>query len=393
MITVKRLHTDDDLARRLAEAEATIEALFSGQIDAVVNSKNQTPVLLAEAQEALRVSEERYRRIIETTNEGVWQVDAENKTTFMNRRMAQMLGCEEDMGAGRSLFGFLDEEGRAKLTALIQRQEQQQVEVRYIRDDRTALWALVGATPLFNSAGRYDGMLSMVMDITDRKQAAQALEELSLRTERRERVLTATLSSITDFAYIFDLEGRFLFANQPLLDLWGITLEEAVGRDFFDLAYPADLAALLHRQVREVIETKNRIIDETAYTSPTGLNGSYEYIFSPVIGPDGSVESVAGSTRDVTGRKKAEADLRLLNQRLSLATAAAEVGVWDWDLASNALTWDTTMFEIYGIPPVGELPYEAWAAAVHPEDLPPREAVLQKTVAEKGQASPSSASS
>jgi PAS domain-containing protein len=85
-----------EVAQRLAEAEATIEALLSGQIDAVVDSSHMTPVLLAKAQEALRASEERYRSIVETANDGIWLVDAENKTTFMNLHMAQMLGCEED---------------------------------------------------------------------------------------------------------------------------------------------------------------------------------------------------------------------------------------------------------------------------------------------------------
>ena len=107
------------VAQRLFEAEATIQALLSGQIDAVVDSRNMTPVLLAKAQEALQASEERYRSIVETANEGVWLIDAENKTTFMNLRMAQMLGCEEDMGVGRSPFEFLDE-ARSELFRSVQ---------------------------------------------------------------------------------------------------------------------------------------------------------------------------------------------------------------------------------------------------------------------------------
>ena len=87
-----------DLAQQLAEAQATIQALLSGQIDAVVDARSGAPVLLANAQAALRESEARYRYIAETTNEGVWLIDAEHKTTFMNRRMAQMLGCEADGG-------------------------------------------------------------------------------------------------------------------------------------------------------------------------------------------------------------------------------------------------------------------------------------------------------
>src|SRR6478735_8894112 len=71
------------------------------------------------------------------------------------------------------------------------------------------------------------------------------------------------LDAITDFAYVFDLGGRFAFINKPLLDLWGLTLDEAVGKNFFDLQYPDDLAARLQQQIQEVIETRQRVVDET----------------------------------------------------------------------------------------------------------------------------------
>ena len=98
--------------------------------------------------------------------------------------------------------------------------------------------------------------------------------------------------------------------NQPLLDLWGITLEEAVGKSFLELGYPEHLAKKLRPQVQEVLETKKSLTDETSYTSPSGSPGYYEYIFSPVFGADGTVEFVAGCTRDITERKKTEAELR-----------------------------------------------------------------------------------
>jgi two-component system sensor histidine kinase/response regulator len=122
--------------------------------------------------------------------------------------------------------------------------------------------------------------------------------------ERRERMLITTLSSISDFAYVFDRDGRFVYANQPLLDLWGITLQEAEGKNFFDLKYPDDLATLLLRQVQEVFENTTRITGETPYTSPTGVQADYEYIFSPVFEANGAVESVVGITRDITARKR-----------------------------------------------------------------------------------------
>jgi two-component system, sensor histidine kinase and response regulator len=311
-----------DLTRQLSEARDTIQALLLGQIDAVVDPASQTPLLLSQAQASLRASEERYRRIIETTSEGVWLIDAANKTTFMNRRMAHMLGCEADMGIGRSPLEFLDEAGRELFAARVQQPETHQVEARYIRSDGTSVPALLETSPIFDESGRYDGLLIMAMDITERKRSRKELDELSNRTERRERLLTATLSSISDFAYVFNKEGRFVFANQPLLDLWGIPLEEAVGKNFFDLKYPDELAATMHRQIQTVFDNSQKLTGETAYTSPTGVKGTYEYIFAPVLAPNGTLDFVAGSTRDITARKEAEVALRTAKDAAEAATRA-----------------------------------------------------------------------
>ena len=153
-------------------------------------------------------------------------------------------------------------------------------------------------------------------DITERKHAEQALEALSREKEQKERVLHTMLASITDFAYIFDREGRFLFANQPLLDLWGIPLEAAVGKTFSEIGYTEELAAKMKGQIDEVIANRTRVTDETLYTNPEGLEGTYEYIFSPVVAADGTVEFVVGSTRDITQRKRTELEMSRINQDL-----------------------------------------------------------------------------
>ena len=102
---------------------------------------------------------------------------------------------------------------------------------------------------------------------------------------------------------------------------------------------------------------------------------------------DGAPVRILTINNDITDRKQADSELLLLTERLSLATAVAKVGVWEWDLASNTLTWDATMFDIYGFPPVVPMPYEKWSAAVHPEDLPAVEATLRRAIDEKGQGS------
>lgn len=108
--------------------------------------------------------------------------------------------------------------------------------------------------------------------------------------ERQLRVFK-TLSSIIDFAYTFDRRGRFLYANQALLDLLGLTLDQIAGKNFLELPYPHDLAVKLQAQIQQVIDTRERLIDVTPYTNPAGMPGLYEYMFNPVFAKTETLKS------------------------------------------------------------------------------------------------------
>ena len=151
------------------------------------------------------------------------------------------------------------------------------------------------------------GVVLTCVDISERKRAEAALTESLRQLEEQTRTFDTTLSAIADFAYIFDRAGRFLYANRALADLLGLKPEALVGKSFHDLPYPPELAAKLQRQIQQVFETGEALTDEAPFTNPAGQSGIYEYILRPVRSADGaSVEFVAGSTRDITARKRAE---------------------------------------------------------------------------------------
>jgi diguanylate cyclase (GGDEF)-like protein/PAS domain S-box-containing protein len=104
-------------------------------------------------------------------------------------------------------------------------------------------------------------------------------------------------------------------------------------------------------------------------------------------GRDGVPTGILAINNDITERKRAEDKLQLLTNRLSLETDAAQIGVWDWELANNTLTWDAVMFDIYHLPRSEVMQYEQWSAMVHPEDLPAAESTLQRVIREKGEGS------
>ena len=150
------------------------------------------------------------------------------------------------------------------------------------------------------------------------------MEELRIREAemaRQARLFDTALSSMADFAYVCDLEGRIAYANRALLELWQKPLAGVVGKTFAELDYPRELADRLQAQIQTVVETKQPLRDETAYTGAAGITGYYEYIFAPVIGVDGQVEAVAGSTRDITVRHHEKAEKEALLKTLEVERA------------------------------------------------------------------------
>jgi two-component system, cell cycle sensor histidine kinase and response regulator CckA len=136
------------------------------------------------AEAALRASEARYRQIIETAEEGIWMLDAEALTSFVNPKMAHMLGYTVEEMQGRALHDFMDDAARANADKYLGRRQQgiaEQHEFRFMRKDGTDLWALLTTNPIQDPGGPYGGALAMVTDITERRREVAALRAAEAR--------------------------------------------------------------------------------------------------------------------------------------------------------------------------------------------------------------------
>ncbi|HET7568959.1 MAG TPA: ATP-binding protein [Gammaproteobacteria bacterium] len=145
--------------------------------------------------------------------------------------------------------------------------------------------------------------------------------------EMTQRRYEALLSSVTDFAYIFDLDHRFIYANRATLEMLGKTWREVAGRNCLEIGYPEWHAAMHDREIDRVVETKEPVRGEVPFTGAHG-RGIYEYIFVPILRADGSVEAVGGTTRDVTERKRREERdnfLVALSDALRLIASSADI--------------------------------------------------------------------
>ncbi len=133
---------------------------------------------------------------------------------------------------------------------------------------------------------------------------------------------------------------------------------------------------------------------------PFAADGSYRVVFLsravPIRDEHGKILRWFGTNTDITERKEAESKVESLSTRLSMATEAAKLGVWEWDPVTNVVICNETMDKIYGYSPTIATPagswlvqtrYERFAAAIHPDDLPEVEAKLQQVIAQKSQGS------
>ncbi|RJG25895.1 putative bifunctional diguanylate cyclase/phosphodiesterase [Massilia cavernae] len=127
---------------------------------------------------ALERSEERFRRIVHSAEEGIWEIDAASITTFVNPKMAAMLGYDIEEMLDRPLVAFMDQEGRALLERNIGRRQQgiaERHEFKFISREAREVWTTMSTSPILDAAGNYLGALAMVTDITDRKASTEQI--------------------------------------------------------------------------------------------------------------------------------------------------------------------------------------------------------------------------
>ena len=208
----------------------------------------------------------------------------------------------------------------------------------------------------------------------------------SSRTGDLIELQAAALKATANAVMITNKAGMVIWVNSAFEQLTGYTHAEIVGQSTRVLKSGQNSQALYEEMWRTILggriwrgELTNRRKDGSLYDE--------EMTITPVQDRKGEITHYIAIKLDISERRQAEANLLSLTERLSLATGVAKVGVWEWDLASNALTWDATMFEIYGFPFVVPMPYEKWSAAVYPEDLPAVEATLREAIDEKGRGS------
>jgi PAS domain S-box-containing protein len=146
------------------------------------------------AEEKVRESEEKYRNIVETANEGILMIDDKAVVTYANKKLTDMLGYSLEEGVNKSIWCFVSEESKDIVKLNLKKSRQginDSYELKLIKKDSSSIWIYLSYKAFFNKDGNFVGSLSMLTDITDRKIAEETLKskikELSRSNEELEQ--------------------------------------------------------------------------------------------------------------------------------------------------------------------------------------------------------------
>jgi PAS domain S-box-containing protein len=216
---LRRSH--DELEQRVGERTVELQRL-NNDMTAKIEERKQ-------AEEALRESEEKYRTIIETANEGIWGIDRDAKTIFVNQRMAEMLGCTIEEMIGRSVFDFIFPDRYSK--GIIIRDaalsgKRTYPDLKYKRKDGSILWAIVSSSPIYDNRGEIIGSYGMYTDITERKNIEQELADAKVQAELYLDLMGHDISNMHQVAMgqlelaqdILDTDGKLEADDREMID-------------------------------------------------------------------------------------------------------------------------------------------------------------------------------
>jgi len=276
-------------------------------------------------------SEELYRRIVETTIEGIWVIDGQYRTTFVNGRMAEMLGftTEEMLGKDIASFVFSEDMPSHRAQMSIRRQGQESVYERRFRcRNGSELWTLVKAQALKDNEGGFIGSFAMLSDISDRKQAELSIKRAFGELKAERDMMQRYLDTADTLIVALNSSGHVIMINRYGLEMLGYAEHEIVGRNWFKKILPQPEGKEQVLPVFQAImrgELEQSAYHENEVLTASGLRRQIAWRNTYLVDEWGKPNGTLSSGMDITAHKEAEKKYRRLQKAESLRRMAGAI--------------------------------------------------------------------
>jgi two-component system, cell cycle sensor histidine kinase and response regulator CckA len=329
---------------------------------------------LKTTQTALRKRERELNDFFENAAVPIHWVGPDGTILRANQAELDLLGYTRDEYVGRNIVELHEDPSAIHdiLRRLTSGETLHNYPARIRRGDGSTLEVVIDSSGYFED-GRFIHTRCFTRDVT----AERVVEQATAR-------LAAIVASSSDAIVGKSLEGVVTSWNAAAERIFGYTEEEMVGATVFRL-----IPDELHGAERDLLEQIRR--GETVQFSETERirkDGGRIYIalsVSPILDSQGRVIGASSIKRDVTERKQAQDALAQSQERLHLALKAARMGTWRWEVASNALSWDEGLNELYGVDPENPvIRFEQFIERIYPDDRPYVHKAIERAIEASG---------
>ncbi|CCH52425.1 PAS/PAC sensor signal transduction histidine kinase [Fibrisoma limi BUZ 3] len=222
-------------------------------------------------------------------------------------------------------------------------------------DDGQLRWVRFYGRAYFAQTGDLYRFAGVAQDVTQQVLDQQQEAATRQQAQRQQRIYEAITASTPDLIYVFDRSYRFTYANRALLEMWGKSWEDSIGKSLLEIGYEPWHAQMHEREIDQVVATKQSIRGEVSFIHATLGKRIYDYVFAPVLNEQGEVEAIAGTTRDITDIRQAQDRLQEREAFLQSIIDLAEVGIYTIDLSTNQLIKSPRVAGWYGLPEVTDV--------------------------------------
>jgi PAS domain S-box-containing protein len=373
-----------------------------------LNKLEKEAVKGKQAQKMLKQKIAELDSFINNISDMAWIKDANSRFVAVNRAFGESVGMDQVSLIHQTCEICFGKERAKKFRKddlkVMKGRRQKVIKEKIIDPQNNGIWLETIKSPIIDHSGKAIGTVGISRDITKHKRAeemlrqvhdelerivkertanlAQANEQLRLEIEERKQaqkeasyeqsLMQTLLDNIPDYVYFKDKNRRFVRASNFFCDLFKCSLEDIIGNKDEDL-FPEEIAEETARDDRHVIKTGIPLVNKEE--GGESIGGGEHWVLTtklPWRDRKGNIIGLFGISREITDRKRAEEALRKSEERYTLATNAARVGVWDWNIQTNEFYLDPNVKAILGYSDA-EIPndIEVWSNYVHPDDKQP----------------------